>query len=103
MDRSDLAVFPPRRNFGPALAVRLHLGGWQGDRRMLFPSRGLVDGSDLGLGYGNGIKATAPEPVDAIEIRMPDPNAPKMLTLIAPIVQVRGPWRIRFACLAAPP
>jgi hypothetical protein len=92
---------PRRRNFGPALAVRLDLGGWQGDRRMLFPSGVLVDGNDLGLGYGNGINATAPEPVDTIEVRMPDPNAPKVLTLIGPVAQVRGPWRVRFAVPSA--
>lgn len=88
---------PRQRNFGPALAVRLDLGGWQGDRRVLYPSGVLVDGNNLGMGYGNGINSTAPEPVDTIEVRMPDPSAPKLLTLIAPVVQVRGPWRVKFA------
>jgi len=88
---------PRRRNFGPALAVRLDLGGWQGDRRVLFPSGVLVDGNNLGMGYGNGINATAPQPAEMVEVRMPDPHAPKLLTLIAPVVQVRGPWRVRFS------
>lgn len=88
---------PRRRNFGPALAVRLDLGGWQGDRRVLFPTGVLLDGNNLGMGYGNGISGTSPEPVDTIEVRMPDPSAPKLLTLIAPAVQVRGPWRVKFA------
>jgi hypothetical protein len=88
---------PRRRNFGPALAVRLDLGDWMGDRRVLYPSGVLVDGNNWGMGYGDGINSTAPEPVKTVEVRMPDPSAPKLLTLIAPVVQVRGPWRIRFA------
>lgn len=85
-----------RQNFGPALAVRLDLGGWQGDRRVLFPAGVLVDGKDLGMGWGNGINGTRPEPVDTIEVRMPDPTSVKVLTLLAPVTQVRGPWRVRF-------
>ena len=88
---------PRRRNFGPALSVELDLGGWQGDRRVLFPSGVLVDGNNIGMGYGNGINASSPEPVDTVEVRMPDPERPKLLTLIAPVVQVRGPWRVRSA------
>lgn len=88
---------PRRRNFGPALAIHLDLGGWRGDRRVLFPSRALVDGEDHGIGYGNGINATAPEPVDLVEVRMPEPLSVKELTLLGVTVQVRGPWRLKFA------
>lgn len=96
LSAGDAPDSPRRRNFGPALSIALDLGGWQGDRRVLFPSGVLVDANDLGMGYGDGINATAPEPVTTVEVRMPDPSAPKLLTLIAPVVQVRGPWRIRF-------
>lgn len=101
LSTGDAPDSPRRRNFGPALAVRLDLGGWQGDRRVLFPTGVLVDGNNLGMGYGNGISGTSPEPVDTIEVR-PAPSAPKLLTLIAPAVQVRGPWRVRFARPLAP-
>lgn len=88
---------PRRRNFGPALAIQLDLGGWRADRRVLFPSRALVDGRDRGLGYGNGINATAPEPVDLVEVRMQDPLSVRELTLLGATVQVRGPWRLKVA------
>lgn len=88
---------PRRRNFGSALAINLDLGGWRGDRRVLFPSHVLVDGQDRGIGYGNGINAVAPEPVDLIEVRMQEPLSVKQLTLLGATVQVRGPWRLTFA------
>ena len=84
-----------RRNFGPALAVTLDLGGWRGDRRVLLPSRIRVDGMDRGIGYGNGINATDPQPIDTIEIR-PEPESPSMVTFEGATVQVRGPWSVRF-------
>ena len=84
-----------RRNFGPALAIRLDLGEWRGDRRLLYPARALIDGADRGIGWGNGINATDPTPVDTIEIR-PEPESPKLLVLGGGTVQVRGPWRVSF-------
>ena len=88
---------PRRRNFGPALAVALDLGGWRGDARVLFPTRVLVDGRDRGLGYGNGVNTTDPQPVATIEVRMPEPLEVKELTLVGTTVQIRGPWRVHFA------
>jgi hypothetical protein len=85
-----------RQNFGPALAIRLDLGQWHGDRRVLHPARATIDGQDRGIGWGNGINTTDPTPVDTIEIR-PEPESPKLLTLAGGTVQVRGPWRVRFA------
>ncbi len=84
-----------RQNFGPALAIRLDLGEWRGDRRLLYPARALIDGADRGIGWGNGINATDPTPVDTIEIR-PEPESPKLLVLGGGTVQVRGPWRVSF-------
>lgn len=87
---------PRRRNFGPALSIPLDLGGWQGDRRIIYPMRIQIDGVDRGIGYGNGINAADPTPVDTLEVR-PEPEAPKTLTLSGGTIQVRGPWRVRFA------
>ena len=84
-----------RQNFGPALAIRLDLGDWHGNRRVLHPARATIDGQDRGVGWGNGINTTDPTPVDTIEIR-PEPESPKLLTLAGGTVQVRGPWRVRF-------
>jgi hypothetical protein len=55
----------------------------------------LIDGADRGIGWGNGINATDPTPVDTIEIR-PEPESPKLLVLGGGTIQVRGPWRVRF-------
>jgi hypothetical protein len=85
-----------RRNFGPALSIPLDLGGWQGDRRIIYPMRVQIDGQDRGVGYGNGINAADPTPVETIEIR-PEPTDPKTMTLSGGTIQIRGPWRVRFA------
>jgi hypothetical protein len=87
---------PRRRNFGPALSIPLDLGGWQGDRRIIYPMRVQVDGVDRGIGYGNGINAADPTPIETLEVR-PEPESPKVLTLSGGTIQVRGPWRVRFA------
>ena len=84
-----------RKNFGPALQISLDLGDWQGDRRILFPQRVLVDEKDRGVGYGNGLNATDPAPITALEVR-PEPESPKTLRLQHALVQVRGPWTVRF-------
>ena len=87
---------PRRRNFGPALAVELEMGDWLNDTRLLFPSCMLVDGQNLGMGYGNGINAADPKPVDTIEVRVTDPLAVKRLTFSGGTLQIRGPWNVPF-------
>jgi hypothetical protein len=84
-----------RQNFGPALAIRLELGAWHGDRRVLYPTRATIDGQDRGMGWGDGINTTDPTPVTTIEFR-PDPESPKLLTLSGGTLQVRGPWLLKF-------
>jgi hypothetical protein len=85
-----------RQNFGPALSIALDIGAWQGDRRLLFPGGIKIDGQQRGMGYGNGINAADPKPVETLEVR-PEPESPKVLTLSGGTIQVRGPWRVRFA------
>jgi len=42
------------------MAIALDLGDWQDDRRVLHPMRIRVDGTDRGIGYGNGMNAADP-------------------------------------------
>ena len=87
---------PRRCKFGPALAVDLEMGDWLKDVRLLFPSCLLVDGQNLGMGYGNGINAADPKPVETIEVRLADPLAVKRLTISGGTLQVLGPWNVGF-------
>lgn len=82
---------------GPALAVDLDLGGWQRDRRVLKPGQVAVDGKPGGFGFGGGMRGPAPEALSYIEIPVAEPEKAKNLTLSMATVQVRGPWRVRFA------
>lgn len=82
----------------PALGVELDLGGWRGDRRVVLPGAPLIDGDFCNLGYRMpGLDMRRPEPVDRIDITGDRVLAAKTLSLRRPTVQVRGPWRIRFA------
>ena len=60
------------------------------------PSCLLVDGQNLGMGYGNGINAADPKPVETIEVRLADPLAVKRLTISGGTLQVLGPWNVGF-------
>jgi hypothetical protein len=82
----------------PALGVRLDLGGWDGDRRILLPGGPLIDGDFRNIGYRlSGMDMRWPEAVDRIEITGDRAPAAKTLAFTRPSIQVRGPWRIRFA------
>ena len=81
---------------GAALGIALDLGGWQGERRLLKPHHLAVGGKPCGMGYGRGMSAVAPEPLDYIEARLQKPLEATELTLMGATVQVRGPWRVRF-------
>jgi hypothetical protein len=85
-----------RRNFGPALAIDVDMGAPEGEARVLYPCAVLVDGQNRGMGYGNGINATDPTPVETIEVRMPDPEAVRRITFQGVVLQLRGPWTVRF-------
>jgi hypothetical protein len=82
-----------------ALRVDLDLGGWQGDRRVLLPGMPVVDGDSCNVGYRipGMMDMRRPEPVDRIEITGDRALAAKTLGFKRPSIQVRGPWRIRFA------
>lgn len=80
------------------LGVDLDLGGWQGDRRVLFPGQILVDGDPCGVGYRLGeMNFTRPEPVRLLEVTGERVRSAKRLSFANPVIQVRGPWRIAFA------
>jgi hypothetical protein len=82
----------------PALGVELDLGGWHGDRRVLLPGGPLVDGDFCNIGYRMpGLDMRRPEPLDRLEITGDRVLAAKTLGFRRPTIQVRGPWRIRFA------
>jgi len=80
-----------------SLGAQIDAGGWQGERRLLLPARLLVDRAPSGIRLAKGIDCVAPEPVDYFEAADEGPSTARTLTLLGPIVQVRGPWSVRFA------
>lgn len=76
----------------PAVVLGLAPGEWIGDRRALQPSRFLVDDVVRLHGWGRG---TDPE-FATYHVPFPEDTRPKTLTLADPIVQIPGPWEIRF-------
>jgi hypothetical protein len=83
----------------PALGVELDLGGWHGDRRVLLPGRPVVDSDFCNVGYRipGMLDGRRPEPVDRLEITGDRALAARTLAFTHPSIQVRGPWRVRFA------
>jgi len=81
-----------------ALGVDVDLGGWHGDRRLLSPGRVLIDGDLCNLGYRSqpGMDSRQPEPPQRIEIFGSRALTGKTLAFQRPLVQVRGPWRLRI-------
>jgi hypothetical protein len=80
-----------------ALGVDVDLGGWHGDRRLLRPGV-LIDGDFCNLGYRSqpGMDSRQPEPPQRIEIFGSRALTGKKLAFQRPLVQVRGPWRLRI-------
>lgn len=72
--------------------VQLKLGSSNDERRVLRPSRINVDGVrnwSYGLDYAN------PDgPV--LKVRLPAGGSAKTVTLLDPVVEVRGPWEVRW-------
>lgn len=97
----ETGSFPYR---GPGIGVDIDFGGWQDDRRVLMPGRVTVDGGGGGLRFGRAFKFDMrdPEPVDYFEVPASRPLDAKTMTLACPMVQVRGPWTVRFAIPSAP-
>ena len=90
---TDAASMPYRE---PGLGVDIDLGGWQDGRRLLAPRLVFVDGANRGLRYTNRFDATAPEPVQQFEIPMEGAHSAARVRLLGALVQVHGPWVIRF-------
>lgn len=82
---------------GSALALDLDLGDWSNDRRVIMPGTPRLDGQMTGMGYGRGMYAPSPKPVEHLELAAADPLAARMLTFEGATVHVRGPWRIPLA------
>jgi hypothetical protein len=80
----------------PGLGVDIDLGGWQDGRRMLVPRRILVDGTNRGMRYTNRFDMRAPEPVQQFEIPMEGADNAARVKLLGALVQVHGPWVIKF-------
>jgi hypothetical protein len=89
---------PSIRYQQPALGVELDLGGWHGDRRVLLPGAPLIDGDFCNIGYRmSGLDMRQPEPLNRLDITGDRVPAAKTLSFRRPSIQVRGPWRLRFA------
>jgi hypothetical protein len=82
----------------PALGVDVDLGGWQGDRRLLWPGPALIDGNFCNLGFRTqpGMDMRQPEPASRIEIFGDRALTGSTLAFRRPLIQVRGPWKIRI-------
>ena len=82
----------------PALGVDVDLGGWHGDRRLLWPGPALIDGDFCNLGFRTqpGMDMRQPEPARRIEIFGSRAPAGRTLAFRRPLVQVRGPWTFRI-------
>ena len=87
---------PSLRYREPGLGVDIDLGGWQDGRRLIGPRRVVVDGVGRGLRYTNRFDMRAPEPVQQFEIPMEGARNATRVTLLGALVQVHGPWVIRF-------
>jgi hypothetical protein len=90
---TDVASLPYRE---PGLGIDIDLGGWQDGRRMLAPRHVLVDGANRGLRYTNRFDARNPEPVQQFEIPMNGADNASRVKLLGALVQVHGPWVIKF-------
>jgi hypothetical protein len=95
----DTGSFPSR---GPGIGVDIDLGDWQDNRRLVMPGRVTVDDRYGGLRLRRALDARDPEPVDYFEVPLERPLDAKTITLACPVVQVRGPWAVRFAVPSAP-
>lgn len=80
------------RHKGPALVVEID-SDWTDDRRVVWISNARLDGKDNGVIH-DGIYAPAPEPQRQLKIPADAPAEARILTLRAPAIQMRGPWRI---------
>jgi hypothetical protein len=82
----------------PALGVDVDLGGWQGERRVLWPGPALIDGDFCNLGFRTqpGFDSRQPEPANRIEIFGERALTGRTLAFRRPLIQVRGPWKIRI-------
>lgn len=92
-DRPDAS---DRRHGGAAIGVTFDWGGWHGDRRVVMPEMPRVDGQMVGLGFGRGILATEPTTLDYVTVATQKPDAPHSVSFQGAVLQLRGPWRIRF-------
>lgn len=57
----------------------------------------VADWGNLGGQLLHGIDCDAPEPIDYFETADGEAARARELTLLGPIMQVRGPWRITFS------
>ncbi|HYR94370.1 MAG TPA: hypothetical protein VEP48_09225 [Methylomirabilota bacterium] len=81
-----------------ALGVDVDLGGWHGDRRMLWPGPALIDADFCNLGFRTqpGMDMRQPEPANRIEIFGDRALTGRTLAFRRPLIQVRGPWEFRI-------
>jgi hypothetical protein len=89
----DVASLPYRE---PGLGIDIDLGGWQDARRLLAPRLVYVDGANRGLRYTNRFDTRNPEPVQQFEIPMEGAHNAARVKLLGVLVQVHGPWVIKF-------
>lgn len=82
---------------GPALTVEVE-SDWTDDRRIVWISSARLDGKDNGVIH-RGTYAPAPELQREFSIASEAQADARVLTLRAPAVQMRGPWRIPLGLL----
>ena len=73
--------------FGPA--------GWYNDGQVLHPERLRIGETDRYCGWGRGVDPT----LLTLNVPLPAGTSAESVTLLDPIVKVRGPWEVRFSAV----
>lgn len=79
----------------PTITLDVDFGDWRDDRLLLVPGEIRVDGAAVGY-YATPNRAGVRPQATGIESAVANANAAKVVTLLRPVVEVRGPWTFRF-------
>jgi hypothetical protein len=80
---------PPRHG----VEMRFGSAGWFDDGRVLYPERIRVGEIERFCGWGRG---RDPEFL-TLNVELPEGTSARSVTLVQPVVKVRGPWEIAFS------
>lgn len=79
-----------------AVGVDVDLGGWRDSRRMLAPVQAFLDGARATIRHTYRLDTSNPAPLHRFDVATEHPGAAVRLTLLGALVEVYGPWSIKF-------